>query len=113
MESSSEIVLEIEEDPADKLPVTDDQPTGRALPFSFANRHGVLIREISGGVAHAVYRIGSSPLGLAEARRFVGMPLMLTRVAREAFDRLLQQTYEQGNQMAKQMVRNLDEKNDL
>ena len=113
MESSSEIVLEIEEDPADKLPVTDDQPTGRALPFSFANRHGVLIREISGGVAHAVYRTGSSPLGLAEARRFVGMPLMLTRVAREVFDSLLQQTYEQGNQMAMQMVSNLDEHTDL
>ena len=113
MERSSEIVLEIEADPADKLPVTDDQATGRALPFSFANRHGVLIREISGGVAHAVYRIGSSPLGLAEARRFVGMPLMLTRVAREVFDSLLQQTYEQGNQMAMQMVSNLDEHTDL
>ncbi|MED5420452.1 MAG: ATPase, T2SS/T4P/T4SS family, partial [Pseudomonadota bacterium] len=95
------------------MPVTDDQPTGRALPFSFANRHGVLIREISGGVAHAVYRIGSSPLGLAEARRFVGIPLMLTRVAREAFDSLLQQTYEQGNQMAMQMVGSLDEHTDL
>ena len=113
MESSSEIVLEIKEDPADKLPVTDDQPIGRALPFSFANRHGVLIREISDGVAHAVYRIGSSPLGLAEARRFVGMPLMLTPVAREAFDSLLQQTYEQGNQMAMQMVGSLDEHTDL
>ena len=113
MERSSEIVLEIEADPADKLPVTDDQATGRALPFSFANRHGVLIREISGGVAHAGYRTGSSPLGLAEARRFVGMPLMLTRVAREVFDSLLQQTYEQGNQMAMQMVSNLDEHTDL
>ncbi len=117
MESSSEIVLEVEEEAVEELTIVDDPPEdpplGRALPFSFAKRHGVLIREIADGVAHAVYRTGASPLSLAEARRFAGMPLKLTRVAPEAFDGMLQQTYEQGSQMAMQMVGDLDEHTDL
>ena len=113
MEGSSEIVLEIEEEPAEEITVAEDPPVGRALPFSFAKRHGVLIRDISDGVADAVYRTGASPLSLAEARRFAGMPLKLTRVTAEAFDGLLQQTYEQGSQMAMQMVGDLDEHTDL
>ena len=43
----------------------------RALPFSFAKRHGVLIRELSSEGADAVYRAGASPLSIAEVRRFV------------------------------------------
>jgi general secretion pathway protein E len=113
MESSSEIILEVEEEPVEQLAIAEDQTVGRALPFSFAKRHGVLIREFTDGVAHAVYRTGASPLSLAEARRFAGMPLKLTRVAPEAFDAMLQQTYEQGSQMAMQMVGDLDEHTDL
>jgi len=112
MENTSEIVLELETEPADEPPVMEEKP-GRALPFSFAKRHGVLIREFADGVAHVVYRAGASPLSLAETRRFTGMPLKLTRVTAEAFDGMLQQTYEQGNQMAMQMVGNLDEHTDL
>jgi general secretion pathway protein E len=112
MESTSEIVLELESDP-DFAPVEAHEPSGRALPFSFAKRHGVLIREIVDGVAHAVYRTGASPLSLAEARRFAGVPLKLTRVTAEGFDAMLQQTYERGSQMAMQMVGDLDENTDL
>jgi len=112
MESTSEIVLELESDP-DIAPAETDDASGRALPFSFAKRHGVLIREIVDGVAHAVYRTGASPLSLAEARRFAGVPLKLTRVTAEGFDAMLQQTYERGSQMAMQMVGDLDENTDL
>jgi type II secretory ATPase GspE/PulE/Tfp pilus assembly ATPase PilB-like protein len=113
MEShTEEIVLEV-----DATPESEALPAGeamvRALPFSFAKRHGVLIRDIDNGVADAAYRTGTSPLSLAEARRFAGMPLRLTRVSSEAFDSLLQQTYEQGSQMAMQMVGDLDEHTDL
>ena len=112
MESHTEIVLEVdsvtESEPADAK-----KPVARALPFSFAKRHGVLIREIDEGVADTVYRTGTSPLSLAEARRFAGMPLRLTRVTPEAFDGILQQTYEQGSHMAMQMVGDLDEHTDL
>ena len=112
MESNTEIVLEIEE--AAPEPV-DDEPeiVGRVLPFSFAKRHGVLIRELTADAADAVYRTGTAPLSLAEARRFAGVPLKLTRVTPEAFDALLQQTYEQGSHAAMQMVGDLDDQTDL
>jgi general secretion pathway protein E len=112
MESHSEIVLEVETDAATGS-ATDQEPVARALPFSFAKRHGVLIRGIDGGVADTVYRTGASPLTLAETRRFAGVPLRLTRVNAEDFDGMLQQTYEQGSHMAMQMVGDLDEHTDL
>jgi general secretion pathway protein E len=105
MEANSEIVL-----------ATDDgtvEATRRALPFSFAKRHGVLIRNISGGKGEVVYRNGASPLSLAEARRFAEVPLKLSRVSAEVFDRLLQESYEQDSANAAQMVDGLDEDFDL
>jgi len=115
MESESEIVLETEDTPAVEIgdDVAPDASSTRFLPFSFSKRHGVLIRDIKDGKADAVYRTGASPLSLAEARRFAGVPLQLTRVTADAFDTLLQQTYEQGSNMAMQMVGGLDEDIDL
>jgi general secretion pathway protein E len=108
MDVSSEIVLETASDPTAGEPVA-----ARALPFSFAKRHGVLIREIIDGVADTIYRSGASPLGLAEARRFAGVPLKLTRVSVEAFDAILQQTYESGSNKAMHMAGDLDGQTDL
>jgi len=112
MESNTEIVLETESE-LTLEPEILETPVARALPFSFAKRHGVLIRDIVDGKADAVYREGASPISLAEARRFAGIPLKLTRVTAEVFDTLLQQTYEQGSHAAMQMVGNLDEHTDL
>lgn len=66
----------------------DPEATGehRALPFSFAKRHGVLIRDVSADAADTVYRPGASPLCFAEVRRFAGVPLRLSRVTAEDFD---------------------------
>ena len=89
------------------------EPEARPLPFSFAKRHGVLIRDIRDGAADTVYRTGTLPLSLAETRRFAGVPLRLTRVTPAAFDALLQQTYEQGSHKAMQMVGDLDDQTDL
>ncbi|MDX1481330.1 MAG: type II secretion system ATPase GspE [Woeseiaceae bacterium] len=84
-----------------------------ALPFSFAKRHGVLIRGVGTDGADAVYRTGATPQSLAEARRFAGIPLRFSRVSEDVFDALLQESYEQGSQMAMQMVGGLDEEIDL
>jgi general secretion pathway protein E len=115
MDSNTEIVLEAEDatvvGAGDSVPA--DDASSRPLPFSFAKRHGILIREIRDGKADAIYRTDASPLSLAEARRFAGVPLQLTRVSAEAFDAMLQQAYEQGSQMAMQMVGGLDEDIDL
>jgi len=115
MDSNSEIVLETEDatvvEAGDVVPA--DDASSRALPFSFAKRHGILIREIKDGKADTVCRTSATPLSIAEARRFAGVPLQLTRVSTEAFDAMLQQAYEQGSHMAMQMVGGLDEDIDL
>ena len=85
----------------------------RTLPFSFAKRHGILIRSITDKHADAVFRPGTTPLSIAEARRFAGVPMRLTRVSAEAFDALLQESYEKDSQKAMQMVDGLDEEFDL
>jgi len=63
-------------------------PVGR-LPFAFAKRHGVLVRGVADGKAQVVYREGASPSAVAELRRFLGIPLVIERVAQPAFDDLL------------------------
>lgn len=91
-------------------PATD---SGRTLPFSFAKRHGVLIRSYTDGCAETVYRTGTSPLSLAEAHRFASAPLKLTRVSPDAFDAMLQQAYESGTSQAMQMAEGLDDDTNL
>ncbi len=105
METNSEIVMAAEDD--------EIEVARRVLPFSFAKRHGVLIRNVTSDQGEAVYRSGASPLSLAEARRFAGVPLTLSRVSVEVFDSLLQESYEQDSTNAAQMVDGLDEEFDL
>ena len=111
---AEELTLELE---PEELPEQAAEPTPasehRALPFSFAKRQGVLIRDIVDGVADVVYRTDASPLSLAEARRFAGTKVKLTRVKADEFDNILQQTYEQGSNKAMQMVGDLDDQTDL
>ena len=108
-EPDTDIVLET---PAaeQELVATADE---RVLPFSFAKRHGVLIREMTSDGADAVYRAGASPLSIAEVRRYMGVPLKLSRVSPDIFDSLLQASYEQGSQKAMEMVGGLDDEFDL
>lgn len=89
------------------------QTVRRALPFAFAKRHGVLIREIDSEGGEAIHRDDASPLSLAEARRFAGVPLTLQRVSADVFDTMLQKSYEQDSTAASQMVDGLDEEFDL
>ncbi len=112
MEYTPELILEDELVAAPPVPVAVAGET-RMLPFSFAKRHGVLIQNDDGGELQAVYRVGATPLSIAEARRFAGKKLKLSRVTPSAFDTLLQQTYEQGSHKAMQMVGDLDDHTDL
>ena len=106
MEASSEITLQTEEEP-------QAEPSARTLPYSFAKRHGVLIRSIDENEADAVCRSGVTPISLAEARRFAGVPLKLSRVSADAFDAALQEFYERDRTKASQMVDGLDEEFNL
>ncbi len=93
---------------AEKIPERIQSDT--RLPFTFARRHGVLVRAIVDGVADCVYRVPASAMALAEARRYLQIPLSLTAVENEAFDELLRKTYEGGGES---MQMGLDETTDL
>jgi len=106
MAAETDIVIE--------TPVLEGAPKARkGLSFSFARRHGVMIRDLGPDGGTAVYRGDASPIALAEARRFAGVPLQLRRVSAEEFDALLQAFYGQDNTKASQMVDGLDEEFDL
>lgn len=106
VEAETDIVRETD------TPEVEDQQ--RPLPFTFAKRHGVLIQELHATGGQAVYRSGASPMSLAEARRYAGVPLKMSRVSSEVFDTLLQESYEQdSSNKASQMVDGLDEEFDL
>ena len=107
MATEAEIVLESVSDTA------SETASLRVLPFSFAKRHGVLVRGITPDSADIVCRPGATALSLAEVQRFVGVPLKLSRVSLEVFETLLQESYEQGSNKAMQMVDGLDDHLDL
>mgnify|MGYP001416486714 CR=1 FL=1 len=87
-------------------------PVGR-LPFAFAKRYGVLVRAVVDGKAQVVYREGTQPSAIAELRRFLGMPLVIERVAEAAFDDLLRKAYEGGSGEAGQIVEGIEGETDL
>jgi general secretion pathway protein E len=87
-------------------------PASRTLPFAFAKRHGLVLREVREGVALCALRHDASASAVAEARRMLRMPLELARVGDEEFDRLLRVTYEGGG-ASLQMVGSLEGDTDL
>ncbi len=83
------------------------------LPFSFAKRHGVLIKHVDSTRAIIVYRPGISTDILSEVRRFLSVPMQLEAVSPEQFDELLSRTYEQQSSEAMQMMEDLGDELDL
>jgi general secretion pathway protein E len=84
----------------------------RRLSFAFVKRHGVLVKRMIGGVAQCACRTNTSPVALAEARRFLRVSMKLERVAEPVFDELLREAYE-GSSEAMEAVEGLDETTDL
>ena len=85
----------------------------RRLSFAFARRHGVLYRGYAGGRARVAVRAGADPLGVAEVRRYLGVPLLLEEVSEETFESLLQTAYEGGSNAAAEAAEGLEDETDL
>ena len=85
----------------------------RPLPFAFAKRYGVLVRELTEESAEVVLRDGASPLALAEVRRHLRRHLKVERAAPEQFEALLRQVYEAGSGAAMDAMGGLEEDTDL
>ncbi len=69
----------------------------RRLTFTFAKRHGVVVRRVTNGVAECAYKPTATPLAIAEARRYLRMPMRLEKISDPEFDALLRSTYESGS----------------
>lgn len=88
-------------------------PTVRPLPFAFAKRNGVLVGDVNQDHVIVFIRPGVSSTTLAEARRFIGMPLRFESLEIDEFDARLQKAYEQHSGEAMQMMDDLDDEADL
>lgn len=80
--------------------------------FGFARRHGVALTGRDEHHADIACRGRVEPQVLAELRRHLGVPLRLTALDATAFEHLLRDLYEQGDD-ARAMVSDLDERMDL
>ena len=80
--------------------------------FGFARRHGATLTAWHADSAEIACRQGVRPEVLAELRRHLGVELHLTPYEPVAFERLLRDLYEQGDD-ARAMVSDLDERLDL
>jgi general secretion pathway protein E len=84
-----------------------------ALSFSFAKRHGVLLRMTETQAMELLCRNDVLPTAIAEVRRLVKAPLQLLRVDAEQFDRELRTRYEAGQNAAQQAAGGLEDDTDL
>jgi general secretion pathway protein E len=82
------------------------------LPLAFARRHGLLLTGIDGEFAEIAIRPDVAPSAISEARRHLGKPLRLRKVAADEFDALLRVAYEAGSD-ARVAAGGLDESADL
>jgi general secretion pathway protein E len=101
----------------DDLPQSEEQSElaslQKALPFAFAKRNGVLVKERLESEVVVVCRPDVSHLVVAELRRHLGMPVRLEMISPDEFDAQLQRAYEAGSGEAMQMMDDLDEDADL
>ena len=84
METETEIILQPVPDPT-----SDTASMARALPFSFAKRHGVVVTAVAEDRATVTHRPGISRRILAELRRVLKVPVTLVPVTEERFDEAL------------------------
>src|SRR6056297_1310924 len=79
---------------AEELPEEERLSEGR-VPYGFARRHGVVVRQLDPDHAVVAHRRDADPTAFLELRRLLARPLSLESVERDEFDRLLQATYEE------------------
>ncbi len=81
------------------------------LPLAFARRHGVVL--LDDGAARIACRADAAITAVAEAQRMAGAPLPCEIVADEAFEALLQHSYQQDSSTAMSMADELGDSLDL
>src|SRR3569833_2253144 len=83
------------------------------VPFMYARRHGLFVREITADAAIVCYRDDANLLALTELREQLGRPLKLERLSIPDFDSYLQRFYESDAGAAAAVIDTLDQSVDL
>jgi len=83
------------------------------VPFTYARRHGLFVREIMPDAAIVCYRDDANLLALTELREQLGRPLKLERLSVADFDAYLQRLYESDAGAAAAVIDTLDQSVDL
>ena len=83
------------------------------VPFAFARRHGVFVREAGGAERVMVFRATAPLTALAETQRLAGAALPLVPLTDDQFETELQRTYEGSAQGNGQSMADLGEEFDL
>lgn len=98
----------------DELPQDVTTESGFSISFAYARRHGVIVSQLNGAKASLLCRQDISPQIISELRRSIGMPLDIELTDKEQFEKVLQETYEQGsNQEAMEMMGDMSDEPDL
>ena len=83
------------------------------VPFAFARRHGVFVREAGGAERVMVFRANAPLTALAESQRVAGGALPLLALTDDQFETELQRSYEGSAQGNGQSMADLGEEFDL
>ncbi len=110
MESESSLAST---DDTSQTPSASVEGATKRLPFAFAKRHGVVIREITPDEVQVAYKHGVDLKVIAELRRFIGMPITFSEVDAGEFDQHLTVAYQNDSSEAMQMVEGLGDEMDL
>lgn len=78
-----------------------------AIPFAFAKRYSVLVKQITPQQATVIYCDLPNTTTLSELRRYLQLPLYLEAVDEDTFAKYLVSTYETNSSTALQMVEDL------
>jgi len=85
----------------------------KQLPYNYARRHGILIKQYTQDHVDVVHRENINATILSELRRYTGKRLNLEAVDEENFSKLLSQHYEGGSNRATQVMEDLGDDLDL
>lgn len=83
------------------------------IPFSYANRHGIVVLGINNGQALVRCKEDTDLGIITETRKHLGLPLDLAFVSEEEFNKLLRDTYENAGGNAMQLVDGIEDDIDL
>ncbi len=83
------------------------------VPFAFARRHGVFVREAGGAERAMVFRVSAALTALAETQRVAGGSLPLVPLPDDQFETALQRAYEGSAQHDGQTMADLGDEFDL